>query len=288
MENPCPRLETVQRIKSIENVLPHQIGLIVLPLSSTSSANLNLQLHQVDYQKTMDCPKCHERLLCDYCCRYFKGDPVFKAPGCEKCRKRYEKEIDDAKTELANLRLSLRTKFAEQQSAYELAQSKLSERFAFLKLPDPDPSMEIFKGDVTFVVHGCDTILAHRFILAGKSSVFCRMFDCGMLENKTGLIPIDDASYPVMRAVIKYCYTADISFTDEVPPDEVLKVAHKYEITHLRDVCAEELCGRINEKNLAEMLRLSKSYEAKTLQEASAKYFKEHFDTVFSTVLENL
>ncbi|BBN19765.1 hypothetical protein MPTK1_8g13450 [Marchantia polymorpha subsp. ruderalis] len=222
----------------------------------------------------MECPKCYERLFCNHCHPHLKE---FKAPRCENCKDRHKYEVERADST-----------FQCNKSAHELAQSRLSERLAFLKLQDPDPSMEIFKGDVAFVVHGCDMIHAHRFILAGKSSVFCRMFDCGMLEKETGLIPIDDASYPVMRAVINYCYTADINFTDEIPPDEVLKVAHKYEISHLRDVCGEELGGKISDKNLAEMLRLSKRYDAKTLQEACAKYFKGNFDTVFSTVMENL
>jgi hypothetical protein len=114
------------------------------------------------------------------------------------------------------------------------------------------------------------------------------MLDVSLLEKQTGRIPIDDATLPVMQAVINYCYTAEISFSHEVTPEDVLQVAHKYEITHLRDVCGDELCQRISEKNLADMLRLAKKFEAKTLQAAAAKYFKEHFDTVFSGVLENL
>ncbi|BBN19766.1 hypothetical protein MPTK1_8g13460 [Marchantia polymorpha subsp. ruderalis] len=222
----------------------------------------------------MECPKCYEQFACKICRPHLKD---FKTPRCENCEKRHKREV-----------LEVWNRVRQEESDYKLVQSRLSKRLAFLKLQDPDSSMEIFKGDVAFVVHGCDMIHAHRYILAGKSAVFCRMFDCGMLEKETGLIPIDDASYPVMRAVINYCYTADINFTDEIPPDEVLKVAHKYEISHLRDVCAEELCGRISAKNITEMFRLSKRYDAKTLQEACAKYFKDDFDYVFSTVMENL
>ncbi|CAM6091572.1 unnamed protein product [Calypogeia fissa] len=267
-------------LKSFIAPLPRLGSIDALELSALKSGDRG--------ESSMDCPKCNERLLCDNCCRYYKGDPVFKAPGCEKCKKRYEKEIEDAKTELATLRLALRDKFSKQIMAYEDTQRKLTDRLLFMKLQDPDPSNEVFKGDVSLVVHGVDFIHAHRFVLAGKSPVFYRMFDVSMLEKQTGLIPIDDATLPVMRAVINYCYTAEISFTEEVPPEEVLQVAHKYEITHLRDVCGDELCQRIDETNLADMLRLSKKFEAKTLQEAAAKYFKEHFDTVFSTVLDNL
>ncbi|KAL2609676.1 hypothetical protein R1flu_028249 [Riccia fluitans] len=153
----------ILKTKSIEIALPHHIGLFMLPLSSTGSGNLNPQLHQVqDFEKTMDCPHCYKRLLCDNCDRgYKKNQSHFKAPGCEHCKFLYEITITDLERELA----SLRPKFAEQQSASKLAQRKLSERMAFLKLRDPNPSIESFKGDVTIDVHGCDTILAHRFIL---------------------------------------------------------------------------------------------------------------------------
>jgi hypothetical protein len=121
-----------------------------------------------------------------------------------------------------------------------------------------------------------------------KSSVFRKMFDTNMVETQTGIIHIDDATFPVMRAVISFCYTAEIQFSDEVPAEEVLKVAHKYAIDHLRDVCAEELTKNINKDTLPQMLRLAKRYEAKGLEDAAAKYFKENFDTVFPNVLNEL
>lgn len=139
----------------------------ITPLPRLGSIDaLELNALKSDRERSsMDCPKCNERLLCDNCCRYYKGDPVFKAPGCEKCKKRYEKEIDDAKTELATLRLALRDNFSKQIMAYEDTQKRLADRLLFLKLQDPDPANEVFKGDVSLVVHGIDLIHAHRFIL---------------------------------------------------------------------------------------------------------------------------
>ncbi|KAL2632884.1 hypothetical protein R1flu_004363 [Riccia fluitans] len=83
-------------------------------------------------------------------------------------RESHEKQLNDAKGELA-----------EQQSSSEHTREKLNERLGFLGLQDPDPSRQFLKGDLTFVVQGDgeDAIYAHRFILAGKSPVFYRMFD---------------------------------------------------------------------------------------------------------------
>ncbi|BBN18358.1 hypothetical protein MPTK1_8g01920 [Marchantia polymorpha subsp. ruderalis] len=194
------------------------------------------------------------------------------------------RDIASARHELANLR----SMYECQRKAYNDAQSRLR----FLKLPDSDTfgDSSSFRGDVIFVIHASipRLIHAHRFILAGRSSVFNRMFEAGMLEEQTGRIHINDASYATMRAVVNYCYTAEISFDETVLPQEVLKVAHKYDIPLLRKICDEELCERINQANLADMLRLCRMYDAHKLQREAMKYFKKNFDMVQDSVLDNL
>lgn len=91
-----------------------------------------------------------------------------------------------------------------------------------------------------------------------------------------------------MRAVVNFCYIADIVFKGDVHPEEVLKVSHKYDIVQLRKLCDEELCKQITADNLAEMLRLSRTYEAPCLQREAMKYFKDNFDSVHEIVLDNL
>lgn len=101
------------------------------------------------------------------------------------------------------------------------------------------------------------------------------------------LIEVNDISYEVMRAVINCFYTADMNFTEEVPPGEVLKVAHKYQIDYLRDLCEQELCQRLNSGNVAEMLKLARKLGAKKLHAQATQLFKDNFDDVQETVLNN-
>jgi hypothetical protein len=114
------------------------------------------------------------------------------------------------------------------------------------------------------------------------------MFEAGMQEEQTGRIKIKDASYSTMKAVVNYCYTGDLVFSGDVYPEEVIKVAHKYDICALRKLCDEELCKRITASSLPEMLRLSRTYDAPCLQRQAMTYFKENFDTVQEIVLETL
>ncbi|CAM6110956.1 unnamed protein product [Calypogeia fissa] len=100
-------------------------------------------------------------------------------------------------------------------------------------------------------------------------------------------IQLDDTSYAVMKAVVNCCYTADIDFTEEVSPGEVLKVAHKYEIDYLQDLCEKELCRTLNAKNVGEMLKLGRKFGAKELHSQATQFFKENFDDVYESVLYN-
>ncbi|BFI13310.1 hypothetical protein MPTK1_4g16245 [Marchantia polymorpha subsp. ruderalis] len=165
---------------------------------------------------------------------------------------------------------------------------ELENKVRFLQAYEPGPLSESFRGDVSFV--GCDLepVFAHRFIMAGKSSVFRKMFDIDMKEKESGTVQVDDAVAPVLRSVVNYCYTADILFTEEAPAEEVLKLAHKYDINELKAVCESELSRGINNENLCNRLRLAHIYDAKKLDAVAARFFKENFDDVYTRVVERL
>ncbi|CAM6081746.1 unnamed protein product [Calypogeia fissa] len=146
------------------------------------------------------------------------------------------------------------------------------------------------KGDAMIVVQGRteEPLYVHKFIMSSKSSVFCKIFYTKMIEDETGIVRIDDATHQVMRAVIKFCYDGEINFTDEVNAEEVLQVAHKYDIGFLHKVCEDYLITTINDTNLPKTLKLAKKFEAADLEVAASKYFKDHFDRVISNVLAEL
>ncbi|KAL3699440.1 hypothetical protein R1sor_017462 [Riccia sorocarpa] len=232
----------------------------------------------------MECPSCKDLMWCEQRIEDLLAVIVSKAPLCQKCGVPYKKSsnLNVLDTEPNTLALIVRAAVTKVDSTRERA--KYNELSSFMQVLSTDVS---FSGDVVrFVVRGCGMIEAHRSILTPKSSMFHQMFDRGMLEGNTGVILTDGATYPAMKAVINYCYTKEISFTDEVPHEDVLRVAHTYRIIRLVDICVSELCVKMNVKNTLEMLRLSKRYNSRLLQEATAEYFKANFDAVFLTLLE--
>lgn len=68
--------------------------------------------------------------------------------------------------------------------------------------------------------------------------------------------------------------------------EEVLEVAHKYDIPLFHKACEEHLIRTLDNGNLPS--RLAKKFEATGLEEAASQYFKTHFDNLISDVLAEL
>ncbi|CAM6081743.1 unnamed protein product [Calypogeia fissa] len=172
---------------------------------------------------------------------------------------------------------------------FTLQNSKLQSSVTFLRLQfDNEPTCGVLGGDVVIVVEGLadQPLHAHKFILASRSPVLCKMFDTDMLEKETGIVRVDDITLPVMRAVVRFCYTAEIEFTDKVSSEAVLEVAHKYELDLLRKLCVRDLTKTIDRGNLPKRLKVARKFEATGLEAAASQFFKADFDTVICNVLD--
>lgn len=112
------------------------------------------------------------------------------------------------------------------------------------------------------------------------------MFETEMQETETGVIRIDDASFPVMRAVINFCYSAQIDFTYEVTAEDVLPVAHKYGIDLLQKMCEEDLIKTINKVNVPGRLKLAKKFQAEKLESEASEYIRNHYDEVTNVLMD--
>ncbi|KAL3682582.1 hypothetical protein R1sor_000604 [Riccia sorocarpa] len=165
---------------------------------------------------------------------------------------------------------------------------RLVKRVRFLQAYEPAPLVESSARDVSFVGFDQVPVYAHRFIMAGKSTVFQRMFHCDMKEKESGTVVVNDASSAVLRSMVKFCYTAEIEFTEDVSAEEMLKISHKYDIRHLKEVCEEELSKSLNGSNFCKRLKLAHMYDGKELDSAVAKFLQANFTDLYKKVSESL
>ncbi|KAL3682571.1 hypothetical protein R1sor_000593 [Riccia sorocarpa] len=183
---------------------------------------------------------------------------------------------------------SRKEKKLKELEARLVVEESVKKKLRFLQAYEPGPLSPHFRGDMSFLGRDQEHIYAHRFIMEGKSTVFRRMFQNDMKEKESGTVRIDDASSHVIRSMVNFCYTTEIQFTEEASAEEVLKIAHKYDIKDLKDVCDEELCKDICEDNICRKLMFAHIFDAKKLVEATKVYFQDFFSCAYPKVVERL
>ncbi|CAM6101710.1 unnamed protein product [Calypogeia fissa] len=230
------------------------------------------------------CSHCSQVISCKACAEQHL--PVFSVPrervqsidACFDCSEKLKRNLKE-KTKTIN---ELKKKV-----------TCLEKELLFIRRVNPEPGSDRFKGDVSFIVQGTSTdpeivIQAHQFVLASKSSVFRNIFDPGMHENLPATIHVYDTSAAVLRAMINFCYTAEISYNDKVTPEDVLRVAHKYGIQELKAHAETFLVQRITQDNLVDTIKISHKLNSAVVKEAALKFFESHFADVKSFVIDSL
>jgi speckle-type POZ protein len=133
-------------------------------------------------------------------------------------------------------------------------------------------------ADVTFHVGG-DKFLAHRIVLAARSSVFKAEL-LGTMKEKTGSpIEIRDMEADVFKSLLHFIYTDSqpvlelaskqgISRPDVVMAGHLLVAADRYNIGRLKAMCEHKLCSRIDANMVATSLALAVQHNCSGLKEA--------------------
>lgn len=72
------------------------------------------------------------------------------------------------------------------------------------------------------------------------------MLENEMEESLSGTIKIGDVSYDALRTFVNYLYTAEASCLDEQVACELLALAEKYQVMHLKGYCEKFLASKLN------------------------------------------
>ncbi|KAI6689452.1 hypothetical protein NL676_026280 [Syzygium grande] len=88
---------------------------------------------------------------------------------------------------------------------------------------------------------------AGRAVLASQSPVFKAMLENEMEESRSGTIKISDMSYDALRAFVDYLY-AEAALNEQMVC-ELLVLAEKYQVEHLKAYCEKFLVSKLNWDN---------------------------------------
>ncbi|PQQ02326.1 BTB/POZ domain-containing protein [Prunus yedoensis var. nudiflora] len=136
----------------------------------------------------------------------------------------------------------LKAKVAFLTTAQKNYQEDLEAKVAFLTTSQPDSFSDI----VLFASDGGSAqaavpIPAHKAVLVSRSPVFNAMLENEMEESLSGTIKIRDVSYGTLRAFVDYLYAAEVVCLDQQLACDLLVMAEKYQVHHLKDLCQKFL-----------------------------------------------
>ncbi|XP_031128331.1 BTB/POZ domain-containing protein At4g08455 isoform X2 [Ipomoea triloba] len=118
---------------------------------------------------------------------------------------------------------------------------------------------------------------AHRAVLASRSPVFRAMLENEMEESLSGTIKISDVSYDALRAFVNYLYTAEACLDENMACD-LLVLAEKYQVKHLKTYCEKFLISKLNWENSLVNFAFAHQHNAKNLLDAALALIMDNMD----------
>ncbi|XP_074563420.1 BTB/POZ domain-containing protein At4g08455 [Curcuma longa] len=201
---------------------------------------------------------------------------------CQSCREEYEER--DAGTCKECYEEASET---EEELKREI--DDLKSKVAFLRLASP---LDDLASTTDLLLHAvlspsgsnsatCSTpaVPAHRAILISRSPVFKAMLENEMEESRSGIIKIHDVSYDVLRSFVHYLYTAEV-LLDEHMACELLILAEKYQVKHLKIFCEKFMTSKVNNDNAIGNYAFAHRHSAKQLLEAALSLIIDNMATL--------
>ena len=126
------------------------------------------------------------------------------------------------------------------------------------------------------------TFPVHKAILAARSPVFAKMFEHEMQESLTSRVELSDIDPEVVKEMLVYIYTGRVPKIEEMAND-LLYVADKYKLHHLKSLCKQHLTYKLQVNNAARIIQLAYLHNAWTLRKNALQFISMHVAEVRAT-----
>ncbi|GAB2301432.1 hypothetical protein Dimus_035455 [Dionaea muscipula] len=191
---------------------------------------------------------------------------TMNGPGtCTECYVKLKREIEELKANVDFLRHSFPSSH-DDTIKYHHRSSPLS-------------------SDVTLVASddsAINLVSANKFVLASRSPVFKMMLETAMEETISGIIKISDVNYDLLHVFVNYLYTADVCLDEKIASD-LLILAEKYQVKHLKEHCERYLVSSLKWDNSVSNSVFAYKHSAEKLLEASLSIITDNMDKFINT-----
>lgn len=100
------------------------------------------------------------------------------------------------------------------------------------------------------------------------------MLENDMEESRSGTIRITDISYDTLCSFVNYLYTAEAiaSSLDSQMACNLLALAEKYQVNHLKTFCEKYLISKLNWEKALALYSFANQHNANQLQDAALEF----------------
>lgn len=126
----------------------------------------------------------------------------------------------------------------------------------------------------------CKRIFAHREIVARRSPALAIMLGSGMLEGRTGVVPLRDTTAAAVRGLLVYLYTDAVLETNPRELARLLALANQWQLAHLKYECQRLLVRGISLHNSLDLLKLSHQLDATLLFDACRSFINKNLAVI--------
>ena len=131
--------------------------------------------------------------------------------------------------------------------------------------------------DVIFLVEG-QRVFGHKMILSSVSDCFRAMFTAGFREASDMEIEIPDCSHAGFLAVMEYIYTGNVSIQGDQLVIEVLELADRFFLNHLKQMCEDMLQKIVNADSVEYLLSVAQRANSMQLQAVCEHFMRNRGD----------
>ena len=150
-------------------------------------------------------------------------------------------------------------------------------------------AMNSFRKLQTF----CDVVLvvkdrrfsAHKVVLAASSPVFKALFTSELTREKANEdfeVNVPDFDPNTVEELLNFVYTGEVGITEK-NAEELLKVADYYDISNLKELCAEILFINLKPSNCLGIQEVAELYCYEQLHEAATDFICNNLTSIWQT-----